>query len=562
MNKTTSRTIIIVTALLLFTSIAYAISSTDTGFQAQFFNISLSGVTVGSIVDGYSCDASYCIYHPWYNSTQIYAKNASTGVIEYSGTNTEDVLQSAINNGNRIYIRSGEYTGSGNQINLINNSELIGEKGTIFNNISLNLNLKENIIIDGINFIGNPLNDIIHITNSNDILIKNVISNNIGTNSIAVYGFSVSYNLTSSNITFYNVKTYNPGRFGFYFEGTEGLYKDITLEKVTVIGAGKDTRNNTWTTGIDLSESSNISGFKIIDSESSYSWDSGFHIEPHATVLENIQFIRTKSEYNGQNSSNLFGNGYLLSGNNITLLDCTASNNIGGSGTNSGVGINAVGVTNLKIDGCNINNNTGRGIRLLTSNNSIITNNFISDNDNESIMVESDTKDTIISSNRISNNKHNLRFAGTNGLISSNSLNSTPGYGILLSGTYTIIEGNYIDNSIQHSIDVTGSNNILNSNIIKNTGGGYRDIVIEGTGTNNIINHNILDGTISNFNNLVNIFRDNMGISPINFGVNASAPTALGFGDSYSNSSSGELFCKSTAAGDNWQNATGNTTVC
>ncbi len=49
----------------------------------------------------------------------------------------------------------------------------------------------------------------------------------------------------------------------------------------------------------------------------------------------------------------------------------------------------------------------------------------------------------------------------------------------------------------------------------------------------------------------------------ISFGKQYTAPNAVGFGDSYSNLTSLELFCKAFAAGlTNWTNATGNTDVC
>lgn len=72
------------------------------------------GKKIWSLIDGYDCADSYCVYHPWYVPTQTYAKNGSTQGIDYSGTDSASVIRDVINSvvasgGGTVFLKSGNY---------------------------------------------------------------------------------------------------------------------------------------------------------------------------------------------------------------------------------------------------------------------------------------------------------------------------------------------------------------------------------------------------------------------------------------------------------------------
>lgn len=80
-------------------------------YTSDNFNVlNFFGTIVGSYIDSYTCDAAYCVYMPWYSSGYVYAKNTSTGRVEYSDTDASIVFQALIDNdATPISVKNGVY---------------------------------------------------------------------------------------------------------------------------------------------------------------------------------------------------------------------------------------------------------------------------------------------------------------------------------------------------------------------------------------------------------------------------------------------------------------------
>ncbi len=88
-------------------------STTTTNLLDSILNVYYSGVKIFSIVDGYGCESSYCIYQPWYAPSQVYAKKGSTQTIDYSGTDAATIINLAtanVDNGGSVIFYPGNYT--------------------------------------------------------------------------------------------------------------------------------------------------------------------------------------------------------------------------------------------------------------------------------------------------------------------------------------------------------------------------------------------------------------------------------------------------------------------
>ena len=78
-----------------------------TGDKVDVFGV--FGIVIGSYIDSYSCPETYCIYRPAYAYDMIYAKNMSTGNIDYSGSyplQNQSVIEDAISKGHHISLGS------------------------------------------------------------------------------------------------------------------------------------------------------------------------------------------------------------------------------------------------------------------------------------------------------------------------------------------------------------------------------------------------------------------------------------------------------------------------
>lgn len=212
------------------------------------------------------------------------------------------------------------------------------------------------------------------------------------------------------------------------------------------------------------------------------------------------------SIYGGATGTNLTGfnihnnnGGYAVNINNTTNINVSKCN----ISSLSGIGLNVRDSGNV-----NINNNTfyssTTGIKLNNSIKSSITNNTITNNDENGILFATNVSNTLINNNNISSNKHigiNILESCNNTTITSNSItqnyasDTNDGYGIYINTTINglNITGNYIFKNgnfgICNDLGVTtlvNGTETLDNNFI--SGHGIRDVVrYIDDGTGNIV---------------------------------------------------------------------------
>ena len=272
------------------------------------------------------------------------------------------------------------------------------------------------------------------------------------------------------------------------------------------------------------------------------------------------------SIYGGASGTNLTGfnihnnnEGYSVNINNtknIKISNCSIS-------SLNGIGLNVEGSNNI-----NINNNTLyssiTGLNLDNSILSSITNNIITNNNENGILFGSNVSTTLINSNNITSNKHigiNILESCNNTTITSNSItqnyatNSNDGYGIHIdtpinglniTGNYIFGNGNYgICNDLGVTTLVNGTET-LDDNFI--SGHVVRDVVrYIDDGTGNIVRAPVWIGetcfggvknlcpsaVLSGEAVLGNITQKSSGIYTVSFVDNKTGLTQTGFGSFY-----------------------------
>lgn len=172
--------------------------------------------------------ASYIIFK---SGGKIYAKNGSSGEIEYSGVDAGEVIQNVIDKlttGGRIFVRTGEYT-INTTITLPSDTFLEGESHSVVLKVGDNSNVNvienanktsgnSNIIIANIEINGNSANQT---ANIKGIYFENVINGEI--RDCIIYDFkyscihlkSASYNTVLRNVI------YDSDNEGVLIEGSE-----------------------------------------------------------------------------------------------------------------------------------------------------------------------------------------------------------------------------------------------------------------------------------------------------------------------------------------------------
>jgi hypothetical protein len=272
------------------------------------------------------------------------------------------------------------------------------------------------------------------------------------------------------------------------------------------------------------------------------------------------------SIYGGASGTNLTGfnihnnnEGYAVNINNtnhITVSNCNIS-------SLNGIGLNIEGSNNV-----NIKNNTLyssiTGLNLDNSISSIITNNIITNNNENGILFGNNVSNTLINSNNISSNKHrgiNILESCNNTTITSNSItqnyaaDSNDGYGIYINTTinglnitsnYIFGNGNFgICNDLGVTTLVNGTET-LDDNFI--SGHGIRDVVrYIDDGTGNIVRapvwigetcfggskHLCPSAVLSGEAVLGNITQKSSGVYTVSFVDNQTGLTQTGFGSFY-----------------------------
>ncbi len=424
--------------------------------------------------------ASYVIFA---DGTTIYAKNGSTGKIDFSGV---DVLQTAINSlssGGKIVIIS-DLTEQP-CISIPSNIEICGIGdvtidflGAGFKNKNQNSFIDQNIKIHDITIVGTALNGSysqnrgIYLRNVSDSMIYNVKVHNFTSDGIVLEDsvnssirYSYSYNngncIGSSNIILYNTE-------------------DSIVEGCVVWGQGTtqccDLNDATRGISVSYGTSNIIKGNHILNAT-----DNGIMIyQSHDNVIESNVVNDTKVQ------------GIEVEGNNNTIVSNIVKF---GNLTADGLGIYLLGGVSSSNDNVvfgNLVSKTRQGITLSKANRSLITGNKIIDCQ-YGISCTEGSKNNSIVGNSICNSVHDGINVGSN-------------------TCYTTISGNVIENNGGYGI-------------YSNSPGVDRTLIMS-----NVVRESGTAAITTSSNDIVN---NNFGANPFNHGNLASAPTPYGEGDSY-----------------------------
>ncbi len=405
-------------------------------------------IEAGSNVD----TASYIIFK---DGNTVYAKNGTTGEIEFQGDNATAVINSTMSNlisGGDIVIKDSLIV---DEIVLGNNITLIFENGTI-------LTRKTNATAG---------KHILKINGKNDVKIINaVIDGNAANNSDNI---SDCISIVNSNrVHIYNAILYNATEDGIYIGRTTTPSSNIFIKSCIIYS---NNRN-----GISVT-----SGFKIfIDNVETYSNIlHGVDIESNLTSdTIDLIFIKNLITHNNANSGiNILNHDYTIQGN-VTIDGIRSYRNIvngisiatsskiivreGFMYNNTAFGIGIISDCRfITIENCHIFSNNSRGISLVTSNETVDTTDikmahcFIYNN-----------------SQNPANNTDGIRIAGTSKNINrveiiscslfDNQASATQRYGLSIgaSGRYIILRNNiYYGNVISNKIFTSGSTFAENS---------------------------------------------------------------------------------------------------
>ena len=169
----------------------------------------------------------------------------------------------------------------------------------------------------------------------------------------------------------------------------------------------------------------------------------------------------------------------------------------------------------------------------------LITNNIVKNFARDGIKVSNVSDGTIVSDNLVSNvgrdSGHGIWLDKSNNTIITNNYIENTAIGIRLYGDIVGDPGNHYT--------------LISSNIVENT---VHAIYVRYNNTKNIIKDNILNGSTSIIystdSDSDNYIYNNYGINPFNFGSNATAPTPFGEGDEYFNTTDNIKYCYNGSA--------------
>jgi hypothetical protein len=139
-------------------------------------------------------------------------------------------------------------------------------------------------------------------------------------------------NKVVENIAFTDCHAIDCDNYGFLNsgEGTTKTIRNIRYTDCSAINCGLVSRVNTWVTGFDLAELSDIDGMVVENCRAEGNWESGFHFEATPTV-RNAVLTNCISRNNGQRywtggETPDFGAGFFNCGE-IQLFDCVSEGN-------------------------------------------------------------------------------------------------------------------------------------------------------------------------------------------------------------------------------------------
>lgn len=481
---------IVVLLMLLFTAgIAYAAEDWNLGSTSTFIGVTATKANVTDLyvsgnITGLVANESYS-YIIWTDGTNYYAKNGSTGKVDYSGTNASTVINAALSqlNGNRsIFFRSGIYNISApliiNHSNILFSGEVTGWDsslgGTRFNKTG-NTNI--------IDVVGTSTNRIERIKFQNFNIDGNYVYTGNGINLsyvkyIFIDGVSILYQVGSA-LSVYSCYTCEVTNSLIALSGidatTPAIYMrgDIDNTNVEIDVHHNTIANNHYRdiqimNGVDIDiADNNIESYQVVNH---------IYASTYTTISNNYMI--------GANGSGILTDG----GNDIKII-----NNYLELVKNSGI-------------------ETAGGYPVLIDGNTIFSSVYYG--------IASHAKGSSVVNNVLFNNSGGIFIYGANEIIIGNKLYDNPGTAILVGKPYTVISGNTIFNSAG-TITISGieeyslaANNRITGNMIQN-------VPYPTTKQNNSAIYN------------------NFGAAPYNFGNNATAPAAFGAGDTYFNSTRG-----------------------
>lgn len=482
----------------------------------------------GRHLENGGCDASYCIRYNLTNSSIIEAINGSTGVVDFSGMNFSLVVQNAFNQMSKTGKMQIDSSLTGVTIPATIDMNLTGLRG---------FTLISDAYLTPIAGIGDAF--FIHNGYGATIQLKFSGGGQWSTNDNAVH-----------------IRGIREGRYTVFGNDYAG-----TVLNFSVNGTGEPkTAKNI----VDLLQGQNIGRTLCVCGDGSL-WSSAF-----GTLKEVWSFGSTHENLISQFGDVSIGK---LEGDVIKFESCSAVfvdtlwvanvtienggnlhfSKIGtDSSTSTGDGVYIGNVTSytygrgVTIMDLQTRDSDGAGLKLYNARSVVV--NLKSWNDSVGFV----SSGTLSSDNIITVDINTARTNGTEiqtgtsrtkigGYIApvNSSGEASKSYGLIINSTGTVeLNGLIIEGSAAQTsaLYITQSANYVN--------------MVAGW-----IAHPTNKSYGYNPRGVTNIY----GLSPFNFGVLSTAPTPEGFGDSYSNSTSGELFCK---YGTQWMNATGNTTVC
>jgi nitrous oxidase accessory protein NosD len=423
----------------ILTIIILGLSVFSAGYFYAYLNPVEAALPTKWDTQGPDCSFSYCVFT---DGTTIWAKNGTTGVLDFSSTNAYTVLTNvvgALTSGGVIYVNQGNYT-INSQLSLDDNITLAGTGKSTVLFTSSNVRTLEatdavNIVIRDLMIQGNPAqtgaNSAIQLNNVTGALIENIEVYNTGRHGIWTqngdniwvknnYVHDGGITAASSAI---NMGWSGPNR-GLNVFVVNNIVKDrngggIQINNVSDVTVTGNIVHAVTNNGIDLT---NITKGIISNNHISNTTLSGVNLNtPYAldVVMTNNRFenISQNGLYALDGSQRFtFSNNHVINANNGVDL-------YGDSG--------GIGITGAVIRGNIINGSDNIGIRLRATTYSSVEGNLIIRSDAQGLAI-------ITVSNRNS-------IVGNVVLENGQDATSATRYGIMLTNAdFNLIEANYI----------------------------------------------------------------------------------------------------------------------
>ncbi len=515
-------------------------------------NVTNYTTSQGRHLENGGCDTSYCIRYNLINSSIIEAINGSTGITDYSGTNASTVINSAITSASgEVHITSGAY------------------------NLATILNGKSNLIISGDgdstilrNSSGYKI--LLQFSNTNNITIKDLVidANHAGIVDETTYTLPALHLNNVNNFYIDKVSIIGSGKQAIYIQNsTNGTITDISVKSyiLETLRDGMAFYNDT---------NINIDNFFGATGDDSLVFNAVRYFNVNNVIITGNDLnpgIKLRASLDNTETSFLnFNNIQILNKNwgfhtwvstdSGTIHDININNFIANSISgdvilfkNDNITNNPYAIYNIKISGL-IANNTGSNVIQvdnMSSKNIEIHDSTMKNSGSNAILTNGVDNFSVYNTEISGSIGYNINLNGNDTNILINGVTST---GATLDGLYAINTGFYsnpkqpklnnlkIINSVfsGNSRDGLriGYNATLINSVVENNGGAAITTI---TGVNGlIVRNNMLSGTFTVPTNLVSSsIYNNYGQPGTQWGSRVTSPNVNGFGDEYTNSTSG-----------------------